>query len=132
LLAWLQAEQERLQSVRGSQGKRAALQKLIAYLQPRLAMLNYAMVKRNDLVLATGQVEGAVRYLVSQRLDCAGMRWIVANAEPLLQLRCLEFNGDWDDFFDWTITITENQKKLRRQDKVLIRRKAPLPLEVAA
>lgn len=130
LLAWLEAEQDRLQRARGSKGKRAALQKLIAYLQPRLAMLNYAMVKRKDLVLATGQVEGAVRYVVSQRLDCAGMRWIVENAEPLLQLRCLEFNGDWDDFFDWT--ITENQKRLRRQDKVLIRSKAPLPLKVAA
>jgi hypothetical protein len=58
------------------------------------------------------------------------MRWIVENAEPLLQLRCLEFNGDWDDFFAWT--ITENQKKLRRQDKVLIRSKAPLPIKVAA
>jgi hypothetical protein len=112
LLAWLKTEQERRQRKRGSKGKCAALEKLIAYLQPRLAMLNYAMVKRKDLVLATGQVEGAVRYVVSQRFDCAGMRWIVANAEPLLQLRCLEFNGDWTDFFAWT--MQENQKKLCR------------------
>lgn len=130
LLAWLEAEQERLQSQRGSKGQRAALEKLSAYLRPRLAMLNYALVKRKDLVLATGQVEGAVRYVVSQRFDCAGMRWIVGNAEPLLQLRCLEFNGDWDAFFAWT--ISENQKKLRRQEKVLIRTKATTPQKLAA
>jgi hypothetical protein len=22
-------------------------------------------------------------------------------SEPLLQLRCIELNGDWDDFLDW-------------------------------
>jgi hypothetical protein len=129
-VAWLEAEQRRLTGQRGTKSKREALQKLLAYLQPRLDMLNYAMLKRKDLVLATGQVEGAVRYVVSQRLDCSGMRWIVQNAEALLQLRCLEVNGDWNDFFAWT--IAENQKKLLRQDKVLIRSKTPLPLKVAA
>ena len=57
-------------------------------------MLRYAYCKRKDLVLASGQVEGAVRYVVAQRFDCSGMRWIVENAESLLQLRCLEVNGD--------------------------------------
>lgn len=122
-VAWLEAEQQRLAEQRGTKGKHAALQKLLDYLRPRLEMLNYALVKRKDLVLATGQVEGAVRYVVGQRFDCAGMRWIVDNAESLLQLRCLEVNGDWDDFFAWT--MRENQQKLRRREKVQIRRKAP-------
>lgn len=129
-VAWLEAEQQRLADQRGSKGKRQALQKLLDYLRPRLEMLNYAMLKRKDLVLATGQVEGAVRYVVSQRFDCAGMRWLVDNAEGLLQLRCLEINGDWDDFFAWT--MCENQKKLRRREKVLIRCKTPTPVEDAA
>lgn len=129
-VAWLEAEQQRLTGQRGTKGKREALQKLLDYLQPRLDMLNYALLKRQDLVLATGQVEGAVRYVVSQRFDCSGMRWIVENAESLLQLRCLEVNGDWDDFFTWT--MRENQDKLRRREKVQIRCKVPTPVKDAA
>jgi hypothetical protein len=129
-VAWIDGEQQRLAGQRGGKGKRQALQKLLDYVQPRLSMLNYAMLKRKDLVLATGQVEGAVRYVVGQRFDCAGMRWIVGNAESLLQLRCLEVNGDWDDFFAWT--MRQNQTKLSRREKVLIRRNIHSPIEVAA
>src|SRR5262249_7098721 len=123
-------EQQRLAGQRGSKGKRQALQKLLEYVQPRESMLNYALLKRKDLVLATGQVEGAVRHVVGQRFDCAGMRWIVENAEGLLQLRCLEVNGDWDDFFAWT--LRQNQTKLSRRETVLIRRNGQAPIKDAA
>jgi hypothetical protein len=129
-VAWLEAEQQRLAAQRGARGKREALQKLLNYVRPRLSMLNYALLKRKDLVLASGQVEGAVRYVVGQRFDCSGMRWVIANAENLLHLRCLEINGDWDDFFAWT--IRENGAKLRRREKVQIRCKVPAPMEDAA
>jgi len=130
LLRWLQEESERLKGQRGRGGQRQALQKVFDYLKPRESMLRYAYCKRKDLVLASGQVEGAVRYVVSQRFDCSGMRWIVAKAEPLLQLRCLELNGDWDDFLAWT--SRQNQKKLHRHEKVQIRSQSTIPLEVAA
>jgi hypothetical protein len=129
-VAWIEGEQQRLAGQRGGKGKRQALQKLLDYVQPRLSMLNYALLKRKDLVLASGQVEGAVRHVVGQRFDCAGMRWIVENAENLLQLRCLEVNGDWDDFFAWI--MRQNETKLRRQEKVLIRRKPQTSLGDAA
>jgi len=29
-----------------------------------------------DLPIATGIVEGAVRYAINERMDCSGMRWI--------------------------------------------------------
>ena len=51
------------------------------------------------LVLASGVVEGAARYVIGERLDNSGMRWIVERAEAVLLLRCIEVNGDWDDFF---------------------------------
>jgi Uncharacterised protein family (UPF0236) len=130
LLAWLQGEQDRLAAQRGTKARQQALQQLITYMQPRLSMLRYAMFKRKDLVLATGQVEGAVRYVVAQRFDCAGMRWIVENAESLLQLRCLEVNGDWADFFVWT--MRQNEDQLRHHEKVQIRTKTPAPLADAA
>ena len=49
-----------------------------------------------DLVIATGQVEGAVRHVV-------GERWIVRECvgfperrRRCLHLRCIELNGDWE------------------------------------
>lgn len=130
LLGWLRAEEQRLHGVRRSGAQRQALAKLIHYLEPRQAMLGYAYCRRKDLVLASGQVEGAVRYVVADRLDGAGMRWIVANAESVLQLRCLEINGDWEDFLAWV--QCQNRQRLRRHEEVKIRIQTPIAPTVAA
>ena len=47
-------------------------------------------------------IEGAVRYVIGERMDCSGMRWIPQRAEALLHLRCIELNGEWEQFFDWS------------------------------
>lgn len=73
----------------------------IGYLETRLDMMCYAEWMGQDLVIASGQVEGAVRHLVGERFDCAGMRWLQEKAEALLHLRCIELNGDWDRFVTW-------------------------------
>jgi hypothetical protein len=41
---------------------------------PRLEMMRYREWIEQDLVIASGQVEGAVRDVVGERMDCAGMR----------------------------------------------------------
>ena len=82
----------------GTKGKRARLQQILAYLTTRAQMMNYAELRAQDLELGSGAVEGAVRYLVAQRFDCAGMRWIRERAEALLQLRAIEVNGHWGEF----------------------------------
>ena len=46
-------------------------------------MMRYGEWIKQDLVIASGQVEGAVRYLVGERFDCAGMRWVKGKAEAL-------------------------------------------------
>jgi hypothetical protein len=38
------------------------LEKEIAYFTKRLDMMDYGKLKKKDLVIASGQVEGAVRY----------------------------------------------------------------------
>ena len=81
--------------------KREELEKQLAYFEEREPIMRYAEYKRADLVLATGVIEGACRYVIGERLDCSGMRWGLPGAEPLLQLRCLEVNGDWEAFIDW-------------------------------
>src|SRR6266704_5059685 len=81
--------------------KRETLSDLIGYLHKRLSMMAYKDLLEDDMVIASGLVEGAARYVVGERLDCSGMRWIPERAEALLHLRCIEINGDWEHFFAW-------------------------------
>ena len=114
----------------GTKGRRQALATLIGYLQPRLEMMRYGEWIKKDLVIASGQVEGAVRYLVGERFDCAGMRWIQAKAEALLHLRCIELNGDWQKYVAWFQGKTLRRLKPGRRIKVLTNQ--PLNLTKAA
>jgi hypothetical protein len=93
----------------GSKQKRQVHGKTIAYLHRRVALMKYDEWRAQDLVLASGVVEGAARYVIGERLDNSGMRWVVERAEAVLLLRCIEVNGDWDAFFAWS-------EKQRRAD----------------
>ena len=108
------------------QGKWEALTKLIHYMEPRLAMMAYKKFIDEDLPIASGIVEGASRYVIGERMDCSGMRWIPGRAEALLHLRCIELNGDWDSFFDWA--YRQWVERLRQEEKVLVRTEEPIDL----
>lgn len=110
----------------GTKRKRDALDKLIKYLKPRKKMTRYAEWIKQDLVIASGVIEGAVRYVIGERMDCSGMRWIEGKAEAILHLRCIEVNGLWDNFFEWVHKRWHDQ--LRSQKKVQIRTDQPLEL----
>jgi hypothetical protein len=114
----------------GTKGRRTALASLLGYLQPRLEMMRYGEWIEKDLVIASGQVEGAVRYLVDERFDCAGMRWTQAKAEALLHLRCIELNGDWQKYVSWFQGKTLSRLRHGRRMKVLTNQ--PLTLAEAA
>ncbi len=77
------------------------LTNIIRYMDKRRRMVNYKQYIKDDLVIASGVIEGACRYVIGERMDCSGMRWIPQKAEPLLHLRCIVINGEWDRFFDW-------------------------------
>lgn len=111
----------------GTKGRRRALTKLIGYVQPRQRMMRYAHWMDQDLVIATGQVEGAVRHLVGERLDCSGMRWVRGKAEAVLHLRCIELNGDWDKFASWFHHQTQTRLAKGKRHKVLTNQPLPLP-----
>ena len=114
----------------GTRGRRKALKSVIGYLRNRLDMMRYREWLDQDLVIATGQVEGAVRYLVGERFDCSGMRWVSGKAEALLHLRCIELNGDWQTFVSWFQRT--NQNRLRKGERHKVLTDQPLPLKKAA
>jgi hypothetical protein len=114
----------------GTKRRRTVLGRLVKYLEPRLGMMRYGAWRAQDLVIASGQVEGAVRHVVGQRMDAAGMRWIPGFAQALLRLRCVEINGDWEAFF--AAAYAEVVQQLHTRDPVCIRTREPIPLTLAA
>ncbi len=110
--------------------KREILSKVIKYMESRLDMMNYKDYIEMDLPIASGIAEGAARYVVGERMDCSGMRWIPERAEALLHLRCVELNGDWDRFFDWA--YKDWRDKLLKEEKVIVRTDEPMELLKAA
>jgi hypothetical protein len=103
----------------GTKSRRKALADLIGYLEPRSRMMRYGQWIKEDLVIASGQVEGAVRHLVGERFDCSGMRWRQDKAEALLHLRCIELNQDWQTFVTWHEQQTRNRLREKKRDKIL-------------
>ena len=106
--------------------KTEVLKEAINYLEPRLDMMEYKKYLDEDLPIATGVVEGAARYVVGERMDCSGMRWIPGRAEALLHLRCIELNGEWDQFYEWAYERWKH--KLKQNEKVTIRTEEPIDL----
>jgi hypothetical protein len=114
----------------GTKEKRATMQKVIAYLNARVKLMDYGRWRQQDLVIATGVVEGAARYVVGERLDNSGMRWIEERAEAVLLLRCIEVNGDWEAFMTWS--QERRSQELQRGQVVQIRSRTPTQLPTAA
>ena len=114
----------------GTKEKRGTLKRVIGYLEARVKMMEYGRLREEDLVIASGVVEGAARYVVGERLDNSGMRWIEERAEAVLLLRCIEVNGDWDAFMTWS--QEQRNQELERGQVVQIRSKTPTQLPEAA
>ena len=114
----------------GTKGRRQGLKALLGYLTPRLEMMRYAEWIEQDLVIGSGQVEGAARHVVGERMDCAGMRWLQGKGEALLQLRCIELNGDWDRFVAWIQAF--NRDRLQQRQRLRILTDQPMKLAKAA
>jgi uncharacterized protein (DUF2147 family) len=114
----------------GTKSKRTILTKTMNYIRRRVSMMHYGEWLKQDLVIATGQVEGAVRQLVGERFDCAGMRWVKGKAEALLHLRCIELNGDWQKFVGWFQRKNAHRLKQGNQHRILTDQ--PLTVKKAA
>lgn len=82
----------------GNRGKRERLLAVTNHLAEHQHRMRYDELRRQDLDIGSGAVEGAVRNLVGMRLDGPGMRWSRGRSERLLHLRCILLNGQWDDF----------------------------------
>jgi len=80
------------------------LRRLCEFLENNLHRMRYDEYLRAGYPIATGVIEGACRHVIKDRMERAGMRWKVAGAQAMLQLRAIRANGDWRAFQDTRIT----------------------------
>lgn len=69
-------------------------------LSNRLPHLDYPGALAKGLPLGSGEIESAHRYIIQQRLKLPGAWWKADNVEPMLALRVVRANGDWDQYWD--------------------------------
>jgi hypothetical protein len=115
----------------GTKGKRQRLSEAHAYLDKRRHQMNYGELIAQDLEIATGAIEGAIKHVIGYRFDHGGMRWIKERAEALLQLRCIEINGDWERFADFVHDRIRHQG-LSTGTRVRLQRCSPSALPAVA
>jgi hypothetical protein len=127
VIAELRAQRRRLSRSKKNKKRRKRLKDHIDYLKKRVHMMNYDELVDEDLEIGSGGVEGAIKHIIGKRCDQGGMRWIVERNEAVVQLRCIEVNGDWDRF---TAFVHDRVRDQQLDDlcRVRIQQKNPEPL----
>ena len=69
------------------------------YISERRAHLDYAKARGQGLPIGSGQIEGAHRHIVQQRLKLSGSWWKETTAQAMLGLRVARANNLWDDYW---------------------------------
>lgn len=111
----------------GNKFRRTKLSSLRNYIAKRTAQMNYGELLARDLELGTGPVEGAIKNIMHRRMDHGGMRWIKERAEAVLQLRCIDVNGDWAAFVA-RVHDQARAKTLATGQRTRLQQRKPIPL----
>ena len=104
-----------LRTLVATQPTNAELASSLAYLETRVAQLQYPQFIADGWPIGSGMVERANKLVVEDRLKGAGMHWAEANVNPLLALRNAVCNDRWEEC--WTVIEREqrSQVAVRRQ-----------------
>lgn len=73
------------------------------YLSNRAENLNYRRAIKEGLPIGSGEVEGAHRSVVQERLKIAGAWWKRDNAEKMIALRIRRANQEWQSYWQNTV-----------------------------
>ena len=111
----------------GNKFRRKKLTDVRNYIDKRVHAMNYRELRQQDLELGSGQVEGAIKALMYRRMDQGGMRWIKERAEALLQLRCIDANGDWQTFVD-RVHARAREHTTSTGDRIRLQQRVPASL----
>ena len=71
------------------------------YFENNASRMRYDEYLRAGYPIASGVIEGACRHLIKDRMEQGGMRWTLAGAEAMLNVRAVCASGEWDRFGSW-------------------------------
>lgn len=83
--------------------KRKSLDKICNYFEKNAHRMRYDEYLAAGYPIASGVIEGACRHLVKDRMERAGMRWVLSGAQPMINLRSIPISGLWDEFIAYRI-----------------------------
>lgn len=83
----------------GDSSRLDALDGLIAYLRPRVAITDYVDYRAGGLVIGSGIMESTCKHLVGKRLKGSGRQWSEAGALAMTALIGQRINGAWEAFW---------------------------------
>jgi hypothetical protein len=72
----------------------------LRYLSARIDQLDYAKAIVQNLPIGSGEVESAHRYIIQTRLKLPGAWWLTANAQHIVNLRCMRQSNRWNTYWD--------------------------------
>src|SRR5436305_6305060 len=74
-----------------------------ACLHANLERMRYNEYLAAGYPIASGAIEGACRHLVKDRMERAGMHWVVEGAQAMLDVRSVYISGLWDEYQEYRI-----------------------------
>jgi hypothetical protein len=94
----------------------------VAYLEKRVAQMQYPTYAAAGWPLGSGVVESANKVVVEARLKGAGMHWARAQVDPMLALRNIVYNDRWDEAWGQITTELRAQEHQARRARSRQRR----------
>jgi hypothetical protein len=89
------------------------------YFESNARRMRYDDYLRAGYPIASGVIEGACRHIIKDRLEHGGMRWTLAGAEAMLNVRSVCASAEWDNFGSWR--QTEEAKRIYPLREVVVK-----------
>jgi hypothetical protein len=89
----------------------------LAYLEPRLAQVQYPTFRAAGYPIGSGLVEGANKVVVEDRLKGSGMHWAPASVDPMLALRTIACADRWDEAWPRICSRLRSAARAHRQQR---------------
>jgi hypothetical protein len=71
------------------------------YFEKNAQRMRYDEYLKAGYPIASGVIEGACRHVIKDRMEQGGMRWTLAGAEAMLNVRSVCASSAWEDFGTW-------------------------------
>ena len=70
------------------------------YFEKNAERMRYPEFRRQGLFVGTGVIEAGCKTVIGSRCKQSGMFWTVRGANAILALRCCQFNGEFEDYWE--------------------------------